>query len=535
MDGADRPDPSRRPWHEGPEEGTPAESWLRLDDDELLHKIETVGTPQDGDDQLLEIVASDRHFFLRQEAAKRIRRKKLLFSYEDDRHIGQILVRHLNRREDLTYLERLAARSTFGEVRKAAQVQLSRLRKRIDDQDRRDATRQSQGKAPWRVAVIHADPALRQLVADTLKAPEYEVMGHGAGGAAVAAVKAFDPHLLLAGIEDLMGAGVHTAIRDRGRPLPVVALCEASAAERLPEIVGNGADEFMMLPLLPALVSAKARALLHLSFVAALRAERRKASGTIGEDGVLPLLKLCEDEQLTCRLVVAVDGRRWFADFVGGEMTEAGGVPPVDDDDAFAAMLTVRSGTYEMIEAMPIEEKADAMGAAETPVPQGVVSSTTAGAGTPRVDGEWRAPDVDATLLGWAVHFVVEQAWAHLGTAATTGLLRRTLQDGLERHPVLHMFTVEENAHVGVDLSRGTRLAGEAVGVTAQWMAVFLAAARRIAPDAASIDVREATKIVGGALEQVDFYTAYDRAAGQTHSRPPSHVIGKIVPARKPK
>src|SRR5688572_1530556 len=107
MDGPDRPDPTRQPWTEGPEDATPAESWLRLHDDELLHKIETMGSPHDADERLLEVVASGRHFFIRQEAAKRIRRKKLLFPYEDDRHIGQILVRHLNRREDLTYLERL--------------------------------------------------------------------------------------------------------------------------------------------------------------------------------------------------------------------------------------------------------------------------------------------------------------------------------------------------------------------------------------------------------------------------------------------
>jgi CheY-like chemotaxis protein len=537
MDGSDR-DPTRRPWHEGPEEGTPAESWLSLNDDALLVKIETVGSQQDADEPLLEIVASDRHFYIRQEAAKRVRRKKLLFAYEDDRHIGQILVRHLNRREDLTYLERLLTRSTFIEVRKAAHVQIARLRKRITDQNRRDATRQAQGKAAWRVAVVHSDPAVRQVVADTLQAPQYEVMGHDASGAAVAAVKAFDPHLLLAGIDDLLAAGLHAAVRNRDQPLPVVVVCAVEAAARLPEVVGKMADDFMLLPLQPGLLAAKTQALLHLAHLAPRRAERRKASGPIGEEGVLPLLRLCEDEQLTCRLVVAVDGARWFADFVGGEMTEAGGVPPVDDDDAFAAMLTVRSGTYEMIEALPVDQDGGGTEPIDVPVPQGVVSPAppAASGSAPPVEGaEWRVPDVDATLLGWAVHFIVEQAWAHLGTAATAGLLRRTLQDGLTRHPVLRVFNVEENAHVGVDLSRGARLPADTVGITAQWMAVFLAAARRIAPDAASINVRDATKIVGAALEHVDFYVAYDRAAAQTNQKPPTHVIGKIVPERRPK
>ncbi len=533
MDDRDPP-PERRPWREGPQEDTPASSWLGLGDDELLHKIQTIGSRHDADDHLLEVVASDRHFFIRQEAAKRVRRKKLLFRYEDDRHIGQILVRHLNRREDLTYLERLVTRSRHAEVRKAAQVQFARLRKRLEDQDQghRGAGQQAEGKAPWRIAVVHADRSLRQVVADTLKAPEYEVAEHDTNAGAIADIRAFDPHLLLAGIEDLSGTGFNTAVRSGDRPLPIVVFCEASDAGRLPELVGKGADEYMLLPILPDLLAAKVQALLHLAHLSPRRAERRKASGPVGEEGVVTLLKLCEDEQLTCRLVVAADGARWFADFVGGEMTEAGGVPALGDDEALAAMLAVRSGTYEMIEAAPLDEAAEAVQAVE--MAPGVVSAATAASEKARAaSDEWCVPDVDATLLGWAVHFLVERAWAHLGTAATAGLLRRTHQDGLGRNPILNVFTIEENAHVGIDLSRGARVPAEAVGVTAQWMAVFMAAVRRIAPDARSIDVREATKIVGAALQRVDFYTAYDRAASLGEPRRPSYPIGRISLKRK--
>ena len=63
----------RRPWTEGPDEDAPPESWLRLDDDALLHRIETKGAEEDADDRLLEVVEGDRHFFVRQEAAKRVR------------------------------------------------------------------------------------------------------------------------------------------------------------------------------------------------------------------------------------------------------------------------------------------------------------------------------------------------------------------------------------------------------------------------------------------------------------------------------
>jgi hypothetical protein len=77
--------------------------WLSLDDDELLHRIETFDGTEDEDDRLLEVVTSDRHFFIRQEAAKRVRERRRLFAFEDERHVGQILVCHLSSREDLTY------------------------------------------------------------------------------------------------------------------------------------------------------------------------------------------------------------------------------------------------------------------------------------------------------------------------------------------------------------------------------------------------------------------------------------------------
>ncbi|HSD67513.1 MAG TPA: hypothetical protein VLF95_12465 [Vicinamibacteria bacterium] len=126
-------DPSqRRPWTEAPDEEAPPESWLTLSDDELLHRIGTFDARENEDDRLLEVVASNRHFFIRQEAAKRVRDRGRLFAFEDDRHVGQILVRHLTRREDVTYLERLSNHSHHAEVRAAAQVQLARLWRRLD-------------------------------------------------------------------------------------------------------------------------------------------------------------------------------------------------------------------------------------------------------------------------------------------------------------------------------------------------------------------------------------------------------------------
>ena len=116
----------RRAWHEGREEGA-AGTWLSLDDDELLYRIEATEPGPSTDALLIEVVRSERHFFVRQEAAKKIADVSLLKAHAGDRHIGQILVRAMTRGEDVTYLERLVAETRHLEVRKAAEAQLRRI------------------------------------------------------------------------------------------------------------------------------------------------------------------------------------------------------------------------------------------------------------------------------------------------------------------------------------------------------------------------------------------------------------------------
>jgi hypothetical protein len=118
----------RREWAEGPTDRA-AGGWLELSDDELLFKIEALDPGHRMDECLLTIVQSDRHFFVRQEAAKKIRDPELLKAHSGDRHIGQILVRGMTRNEDVVYLEKLVRESRHLEVRKAAEAQLRALRR----------------------------------------------------------------------------------------------------------------------------------------------------------------------------------------------------------------------------------------------------------------------------------------------------------------------------------------------------------------------------------------------------------------------
>jgi hypothetical protein len=118
-------DPGRRHvWSRGPEHVREASGWLSLGDDDLLFRIEALPPDHEEDHTLLEVVRSTRHFFVRQEAAKKIRNPELLKEHSGDRHIGQILVRGMTRADDAKYLERLLHESRHIEVKKAAEAQL---------------------------------------------------------------------------------------------------------------------------------------------------------------------------------------------------------------------------------------------------------------------------------------------------------------------------------------------------------------------------------------------------------------------------
>jgi len=106
----------------------PSDGWLNLPDDELLYRIESLPEEHDQDLSLMEVVRSVRHFFVRQEAAKKIRDAELLKAHANDRHIGQILARVMTRTADVAYLEKLRAETRHLEVRKAAEAQLKIIR-----------------------------------------------------------------------------------------------------------------------------------------------------------------------------------------------------------------------------------------------------------------------------------------------------------------------------------------------------------------------------------------------------------------------
>jgi hypothetical protein len=122
---APRFEPPRRFQTLGPVPG--AAGWLALDDDDLLHRIQSLPPDHRHDPDLLDVVRSSRHFFVRQEAAKQVHDREQLKSFATDRHIGQVLVRKMTRADDAGYLAMILRESRHLEVRKAASAQLRLL------------------------------------------------------------------------------------------------------------------------------------------------------------------------------------------------------------------------------------------------------------------------------------------------------------------------------------------------------------------------------------------------------------------------
>jgi hypothetical protein len=116
----------RQPYAAGPAAGDTG--WLAESDDELVFRIESLPAEHSHDDELVVIVRSNRHFFIRQEAAKKIRDPDRLKAFAGDRHIGQILARQMRRDSDIAYLEELLRESRHLEVRNAATAQLRLLK-----------------------------------------------------------------------------------------------------------------------------------------------------------------------------------------------------------------------------------------------------------------------------------------------------------------------------------------------------------------------------------------------------------------------
>ena len=454
------------------------------------------------------------------------------------------------------------------------------------------------------VLLIHAESATGDWIKEALPEDEFAVTVRSPASDVRRELALLRPQLAL--VDASLAAGEHDlreAVLGQDPPCLLVVLVPPGASASGSEALERGADDAITLPLSDAALRAKLRAGLRL---VRRTLTAREVRGEVGAEGPLGIIKHCEDHRLSGLLTVEGAGRRYSAEFFGGELIGTDSQPPADDGDDLAALLALRDACYVFVQsavdplaAAPPSEtgaRAGEAGAASTaalappaPIvtkvkgsPQGVVFEVrTAGENRPcltistvilrdgqelrQMETSWPHPivseadlaqawaqmvqqhervmaklrevteslrrppgasgGVDGTLLSWALHFVVEQAWADLGTTVTANLLGRTQRALALQWPHLAHFRIGEHAQVTFDLSRGPMLVPDAVDAVAAWLAAFLRLARQVAPSLAELDVRQSTALMAGALDAIGFYAALAKATvhleqDATRSRP---------------
>ena len=112
----------------------PRDSWQGCDDSTLLAWLHSLPEDHDRDAEILEIVGSQRHLYVRQAAALAVSNPDHLLAYLRNREVGPVLTRRLSRVEDLAYLADLVQSSRHSEVRRLACTQLQELSARLLEQ-----------------------------------------------------------------------------------------------------------------------------------------------------------------------------------------------------------------------------------------------------------------------------------------------------------------------------------------------------------------------------------------------------------------
>jgi len=448
-----------------------------------------------------------------------------------------------------------------------------------------------------RVVMVDDDEKLLQLVSYHLRPPEFELHAFSDARDALMRLHDIGPDLIICDMMmPMMDGRTFFGVVKKSEILssiPFIFLSGVQASDEILEALGAGADDFLNKPFPVRRLVEKVRATLRMADRLATREVRPDAVwGNVGPSGILPLLKLCEDGQLTGRFRLEAPGEVRWLEFLAGDLVRGGGTPEVPGEDPLDLLLAMEGGTY-WIEQRPVSVEAGGRDEAERPrprprpaVPLGRYSVVQAGSKTVQVQTEgehrpnftvttvvaqegqgvrkietaWPHPlqrledrdiaklqidrqhdrivdsvrelaserasrrevwgldgrGVEPSVLAWAVSFVGEQAWPHIGRVTSVVLLRRIHKRLAEDHEVLRAFRVTQDGRVLFDLPGRSRLPEGAVQAAADWVAVFLAEAGEIESGAARIRVREVTRMRGTDLANIGFYAAVDAALGRT-------------------
>jgi hypothetical protein len=109
----------------------PADAWQGCDDSTLLAWLHSLPAGHGRDADVLDIVASPRHLYVRQAAAVAVSDPDHLLNFLRNRQMGPVLTRQLSRVEDLAYLADLVQSSRHPEVRRLACAHLQQVSARL--------------------------------------------------------------------------------------------------------------------------------------------------------------------------------------------------------------------------------------------------------------------------------------------------------------------------------------------------------------------------------------------------------------------
>jgi CheY-like chemotaxis protein len=210
---------------------------------------------------------------------------------------------------------------------------------------------------PRRIIVVDDERHIRELLAQAMGPPDFEVHAFPDGGAALLKLHDIRPDLIVCDVV-MPGMDGRTFLKQvrRSRELadvPFIFLSGTQDDAGVAQSLDVGADDFVDKPFHMGRLMAKIRATLRM-------ADRRRQDallGEVGSGGTLPLLKFCEDSRLTGRLTVSSATHRRWADFQGGEMVKEGSDPAEDGVDPLDALLAMDSGAYR-IEQRPLDPQA---------------------------------------------------------------------------------------------------------------------------------------------------------------------------------
>jgi CheY-like chemotaxis protein len=206
-----------------------------------------------------------------------------------------------------------------------------------------------------KIVVVDDDEAIRHLLALTLPAPEFEVVSFGDGRDALMALHDLAPDLILCDImmPEMDGRTFFQVVKrsETLRHVPFVFLSAIEATDQIVATMDAGADDYVSKPFSPQRLLAKIRAVLRLAGRTAPHAEDRRQDqleGSLGPKGPLPLVKFCESVRLSGRLTVRAAGVERWAEFLGGELVQAGGGPEVAGEEPIDLLLAMTAGDYRV-------------------------------------------------------------------------------------------------------------------------------------------------------------------------------------------